>query len=152
MVVKMTVTDTPGFWPFSQVPTKKQENYAFYNRYIGNPHQIVSACNVVQQHSCYDTLCWHSSEGANGYPISYDSYVTHVQISCNAICSWLYLMQKLENPVDLAENHPTCKTNMFGEKNPPKGQVLETTVAVLCLCTRYWAMPRSHGDPEQASN
>ncbi|KAM7267480.1 hypothetical protein ACFE04_009646 [Oxalis oulophora] len=82
----------------------------------------------------------HSSsnlpEGPNGFPVNYDSYVRQC---INLLQSYVHVAvsdSKLENPVLLVENHPSCKRNLMGEKILPNGQVWKSEFLLLCLCTK----------------
>jgi len=75
-------------------------------------------------------------EGPNGYPVSYDSYVTHCTDLLQRYVQLAVSDAKLENPVVLAENHPKCKTNVLGEKILPNGQVWKRQLLFLCMCTK----------------
>ncbi|RWR91023.1 translocase of chloroplast 90, chloroplastic isoform X1 [Cinnamomum micranthum f. kanehirae] len=75
-------------------------------------------------------------EGADGYPVSYDAFVTR----CTKLVQH-YIQQavsdtRLENPVLLVENHPLCKTNTKGEKVLPNGQVWRSQFLLLCASSK----------------
>lgn len=162
--VKMTVIDTPGFWPSS--PSNLRRNRKIMhsiNRYIRkSPPDVVLYLerldNLQKGYSDFPLLrlltevfgpaMWfntilvmtHSAgtlpEGPNGYPISYDSYVTHCTDLLQRYVQLAVSDAKLENPVVLVENHPTCKTNMLGEKILPNGQIWKQQLLFLCMCTK----------------
>lgn len=82
----------------------------------------------------------HSSsvlpEGPDGYPVTYDSYVTHCTHLVQHYIHQAVSDSRLENPVILVENHPLCKKNRMGEKILPNGQVWKSQFLLLCICTK----------------
>ncbi|XP_052198952.1 translocase of chloroplast 90, chloroplastic [Diospyros lotus] len=82
----------------------------------------------------------HSSsalpEGTNGYPVSYESYVTQCTDLMQHYIHQAVSDSKLENPIILVENHPQCKTDITGEKILPNGQVWRSQFLLLCICTK----------------
>uniref|UniRef100_A0A5B6Z0T5 AIG1-type G domain-containing protein n=1 Tax=Davidia involucrata TaxID=16924 RepID=A0A5B6Z0T5_DAVIN len=82
----------------------------------------------------------HSSsalpEGPNGYPVSYESYVTQCTDLVQHYIHQAVSDSKLENPVLLVENHPHCRTVVTGEKILPNGQVWKSQFLLLCICTK----------------
>ncbi|KAK9268381.1 hypothetical protein L1049_000130 [Liquidambar formosana] len=82
----------------------------------------------------------HSSspipEGPDGYPVSYQSYVTQCTDLVQHYIHQVVSDSRLENPVLLVENHPQCKTNTMGEKILPNGQVWKSQFLLLCICTK----------------
>ncbi|CAA3000684.1 translocase of chloroplast 90, chloroplastic [Olea europaea subsp. europaea] len=82
----------------------------------------------------------HSSaalpEGPNGYPVSYDSYVTHCTNLMRHYIHQAILDTKLENPVILVENDPYCKTDERGRKILPNGQRWKSHFLLICICTK----------------
>lgn len=82
----------------------------------------------------------HSSaalpEGQNGYPVSYDSYVNYCTQVVQHHIHQALLDTKLENPVILVENHPSCRVDNFGRKVLPNGQVWITQFLFFCICTK----------------
>ncbi|KAL0286143.1 UNVERIFIED_CONTAM: Translocase of chloroplast, chloroplastic [Sesamum angustifolium] len=87
--------------------------------------------NIVMTHSSAAL-----PEGQNGYPVSYDSYVSYcTQVVQHHIHQAIY-DTKLENPVILVENHPYCKVDNSGKKILPNGQVWMTQFMFLCISTK----------------
>lgn len=85
----------------------------------------------------------HSSaalpEGPNGYPVSYEPYLTRCTETVQHYIHQAVSDSKLENPVLFVENHPQCKINMSGEKILPNGQVWKSQFLLLLLCTKILA-------------
>ncbi|KAG6413017.1 hypothetical protein SASPL_125714 [Salvia splendens] len=61
-------------------------------------------------------------EGQNGFPVSYDSYVSYCKQVVQNHIRRATLDTKLENPVILVENHRYCKVDNTGKKVLPNGQ------------------------------
>ncbi|CAK9141820.1 unnamed protein product [Ilex paraguariensis] len=82
----------------------------------------------------------HSSstlpEGPNGYPVSYESYVTQCSDLVQHYVHQAVSDSKLEIPVQLVDNHPQCKTDITGEKILPNGLVWKYHFLLLCACTK----------------
>lgn len=87
--------------------------------------------HVVMTHSCAAL-----PEGQNGYPVSYDSYVSYCKQVVQHHIHRATLDTKLENPVILVENHPHCKVDNTGKKVLPNGQVWMSQFMLLCICTK----------------
>ncbi|CAL5360863.1 hypothetical protein CsSME_00051536 [Camellia sinensis var. sinensis] len=75
-------------------------------------------------------------EAPDGYPVSYESYVTHCTDLMQHYIQQAVSDSKLENQVLLVENHPHCKTDITGEKILPNGQVWKSQFLLLCMCTK----------------
>ncbi|KAL3532280.1 hypothetical protein ACH5RR_005801 [Cinchona calisaya] len=75
-------------------------------------------------------------EGPNGYPVSYDSFITHCTGLVQHYIHRAVSDTKLENPVVLVENHPCCRIDNMGEKILPNGQVWKDQFLLVCLCTK----------------
>ena len=75
-------------------------------------------------------------EGPNGFPVSYESYVTQCTDLVQHYVQQAVSDTRLENPVLLVENHPYCRTNIMGKKILPDGQVWISQFFLLCLCTK----------------
>ncbi|XP_058181471.1 translocase of chloroplast 90, chloroplastic [Rhododendron vialii] len=75
-------------------------------------------------------------DGPNGYPLSYESYVTQCTDLMQHHIHQAVSDSKLENPVLFVENHPHCKTDITGEKILPNGQVWKSQFLLLCVCTK----------------
>lgn len=82
----------------------------------------------------------HSSaalpEGQNGYPVSYDSYISYCTQVVQLHIHQAIMDTKLDNPVILVENHPHCKVDGTGKKVLPNGQVWMSHFMLLCICTK----------------
>ncbi|OVA05866.1 AIG1 [Macleaya cordata] len=162
--IKITVIDTPGLLPSSTSNLRRnREILLSVKRYIRRfPPDIVlyfERLDLINMgYSDYPLLklitdifgsaMWfntilvmtHSSsalpEGPSGYPVSYDSFVTHCT---NVVQHYIHQAlsdSKLENPVLLVENHPQCRKNILGEKVLPNGQVWRSQFFLLCICTK----------------
>ncbi|KAK1400062.1 translocase of chloroplast 90, chloroplastic [Heracleum sosnowskyi] len=85
----------------------------------------------------------HSSsalpEGANGSPVTYESYVAQCTNLVQHYIHQAVADPKLENPVLLVENHAQCRTDINGEKILPNGQVWRFQFFLLCMCTKILA-------------
>lgn len=90
----------------------------------------------------------HSSsalpEGANGYPVTYESYVAQCTNLVQHYIHQAVADPKLENPVLLVENHAECRTDINGEKVLPNGQVWRFQFFLLCTCTKILADVNTH--------
>ncbi|KAJ4845051.1 hypothetical protein Tsubulata_010846 [Turnera subulata] len=75
-------------------------------------------------------------EGPNGYPVSYESYVTLCSELMQNFIHQAVSDSKLENPVVLVENHPRSRKNFMGETVLPNGQVWKSQFLLLCICTK----------------
>ncbi|XP_073307333.1 translocase of chloroplast 90, chloroplastic-like isoform X2 [Primulina huaijiensis] len=75
-------------------------------------------------------------EGPNGYPVSYDSYVSYCTNVVHLQIHRAILDTKLENPVILVENHPHCMMDNSGRKILPNGQLWTSQFMLLCICTK----------------
>lgn len=75
-------------------------------------------------------------EGPNGYPVSYDSYVSYCTNLVQHQIHQAILDTKLENPVILVENHPHCMLDNSGRKILPNGQLWTSQFMLLCVCTK----------------
>lgn len=82
----------------------------------------------------------HSSsplpEGPNGYPVTYESYVTRCTELIQHYIHQTVSDSKLENPFLFVENHPQCRTNINGDKVLPNGQIWKSQFLLSCLCTK----------------
>lgn len=162
--VKVTVIDTPGFFPsFAGNARKNRKIMLSIKRYIQkSPPDVVLYLERLDTMSkgysdfsllrlitdVFESTIWFNTilvmthaaavlpEGPNGITISYESYVS----SCTDMLQHYIQMAisdaKLENPVVLVENHPNCRTNMMGEKVLPDGQVWRQQLLLLCTCTK----------------
>ncbi|KAH6794331.1 Avirulence induced gene family protein [Perilla frutescens var. hirtella] len=87
--------------------------------------------HIVMTHSCAAL-----PEGQNGYPVSYDSYISYCKQVVQHHIHQAILDTKLETPVILVENHPYCKVDNTGKKILPNGQVWISQFMLLCICTK----------------
>ncbi|XP_023759969.1 translocase of chloroplast 90, chloroplastic [Lactuca sativa] len=77
----------------------------------------------------------HSSsplpEGSNGYPVTYESYLTQCMNLIQHYIQQTISDSKLETPVLFVENHPGCKDKIL-----PNGQNWKSQFLLSCLCTK----------------
>ena len=162
--IKITVIDTPGLLPSSSSNARRNKKILLsVKRFIKkSPPDIVLYFERLDTINMgygdfpllklitevFGTAIWfntilvmtHSSsalpEGHNGYPVSYESYVTQCTDLVQHHIHQAVSDSRLENPVLLVENHPQCKTNIIGEKILPNGQVWKSQFLLLCICTK----------------
>ncbi|KAL9224424.1 hypothetical protein vseg_000456 [Gypsophila vaccaria] len=162
--VKVSVIDTPGLWPSSASSVRRNKKIMLsIKRYIRkSPPDVVLYLerldNMGKGYSdlplfrimteVFGSTLWFNTilvmthaaaslpEGANGYPINYESYVSHCTDMLQQSIQLAISDNKLENPIVLAENHSTCNTNTFGEKILRNGQVWKKQLLLLCICTK----------------
>ncbi|KAK9715141.1 hypothetical protein RND81_06G145700 [Saponaria officinalis] len=162
--VKVTVIDTPGFWPSSASNVRRNKKIMLsIKRYIrksppdvvlylerldnmGKGYSDLALFRIMTE--VFGSTLWFNTilvmthaaaslpEGANGYPINYESYVSHCTDLLQQSIQLAISDTKLENPIVLAENHSTCSTNIVGEKILPNGQVWKKQLLLLCMCTK----------------
>lgn len=77
-----------------------------------------------------------ASEGRNGQSVNYESYVGQRMDVVQHYIHQAVSDTKLENPVLLVENHPSCRKNPAGEYVLPNGQVWKPQFMFLCVCTK----------------
>ncbi|KAL8037456.1 hypothetical protein ABFX02_11G041200 [Erythranthe guttata] len=87
--------------------------------------------NIVMTHSSAAL-----PEGQNGYPVSFDSYVSHCTQVLQHHIHQSILDTKLENPVILVENHRHCKMDNSGKKVLRNGQLWMSQFMLFCICTK----------------
>ncbi|KAL3813929.1 hypothetical protein ACJIZ3_015197 [Penstemon smallii] len=87
--------------------------------------------NIVMTHSSAAL-----PEGPNGFPVSYNSYVSYCTEVVQRHIHQAISDTKLENPVILAENHPYCKRDNSGRKILPNGQAWKSQFMLICICTK----------------
>ncbi|KAG7989332.1 hypothetical protein I3843_03G232600 [Carya illinoinensis] len=162
--IKITVIDTPGLLPYSSSNVRRNKKILLsVKRFIKkSPPDIVlyfERLDVIHMSysnfpllklitEVFGTAIWfntilvmtHSSsalpEGPNGYPVSYESYVTQCTDLVQHHIHQAASDSRLENPVLLVENHPQCKKDVAGEKVLPNGQVWKSQCLLLCICTK----------------
>nr|GMD78913.1 translocase of chloroplast 90, chloroplastic [Ipomoea batatas] len=162
--VKISFIDTPGLLPSSPSTARRNRKILrSVKRYVRkNPPDLVlyferfDLINVGYSDfpllrlvtEVFGPAIWfntvlvmtHSSsalpEGPHGYPVTFESYVTHCTDLVQHYIHQAVSDTKLENPVILVENHPHCKTNDAGEKLLPNGQVWRFQFLLTCLCTK----------------
>ncbi|GAB4832785.1 hypothetical protein Ancab_006801 [Ancistrocladus abbreviatus] len=74
--------------------------------------------------------------GPNGFPVTYESYVTQCTDLLQHYIQQVVSDTRIENPVVLVENHTKCITNIMGEKLLPNGQAWRLQLVLLCVCTK----------------
>lgn len=161
--IKVTVIDTPGLLPSCSNQRQNRKILLSVKRYIKrSPPDIVlyferldvinMGCNdfpllklitdilgfelwfntfIVMTH-CSSAL----PEGPDGYPVSYDAFVTRCTKLVQHYIQLAVSDTRVENPVLLVENHPLCKTNNKGEKVLPNGQVWRSQFLLLCASSK----------------
>ncbi|XP_010687870.1 translocase of chloroplast 90, chloroplastic isoform X1 [Beta vulgaris subsp. vulgaris] len=162
--IKVTVIDTPGFLPSSTLNVRRNRKIILsIKRYIQkNPPDVVLYLERLDAMSkgyndfpllrlmteVFGPAMWFNTilvmtnaaaalpEGPSGSPVNYESYVTHCTDLLQRYIQLAVSDAKLENPVVLAENHSTCRTNTSGERVLPNGQVWKQQLLLLCMCTK----------------
>ncbi|CAA7059046.1 unnamed protein product [Microthlaspi erraticum] len=161
--VKVTFIDTPGFHPPSASSTRRNRKILLsIKRYVKkHPADVVLYLDrldmIDMRYSDFPLLkliseilgaaIWlntilvmtHSStalEGRNGQSLNYESYVGQRMDVVQHYIHQSVSDTKLENPVLLVENHPSCKKNPAGECVLPNGLVWKPQFMFLCLCTK----------------
>ncbi|KAF4392089.1 hypothetical protein F8388_004418 [Cannabis sativa] len=162
--IRITIIDTPGLLPPSASNAKRNKKILHsVKRFIRkSPPDIVlyfDRLDLVSMSSddfplfklitdVFGASIWfntilvmtHSSsalpEGPNGYPITFESYVSHYTDFVQQNIQQAVADPRLETPVLLVENHPQCKKNTMGEKILPNGQVWRSQFLLLCICTK----------------
>ncbi|XP_021741808.1 translocase of chloroplast 90, chloroplastic-like [Chenopodium quinoa] len=161
--IKVTVIDTPGFWPSSTRNARRNRKIMLsIKRYIKkNPPDVVLYLERLDTMSkgyndfpllrlmtdIFGSAMWFNTilvmtnaaaelpEGPTGSSINYESYVTHCTDLLQRYIQLVVSDAKLENPVVLAENH-SCRTNTSGERILPNGQIWKRQLLLLCTCTK----------------
>ncbi|ESQ42051.1 hypothetical protein EUTSA_v10012730mg [Eutrema salsugineum] len=161
--VKVTFIDTPGFQPPSASSTRKNRKILLsIKRYVKKrPPDVVLYLDrldmIDMRYSDFPLLkliseilgaaIWlntilvmtHSSiasEGRNGQSVNYETYVGQRMDVVQHYIHQAVSDTKLENPVLLVENHPSCKKNPAGEHVLPNGLVWKPQFMFLCVCTK----------------
>ncbi|XAR66850.1 Small monomeric GTPase [Bertholletia excelsa] len=162
--IKISFIDTPGLLPFSTSTFRRNKKILLsVKRFIKkSPPDLVlyfERLDLINMGysdfpllklmtEVFGSAIWfntllvmtHSSsalpEGPSGYPVSYESYVTRCTDLMRHYVHQAVSDSKLENPVLLVENHPLCKTDVFGEKILPNGQAWKSEFLLLCICTK----------------
>ncbi|KAG9445821.1 hypothetical protein H6P81_011949 [Aristolochia fimbriata] len=161
--IKVTLIDTPGLLSFCANQRQNRKILLSVKKVIkrSNPDMVlyferldsinVGYCDfpllklvteILGPAIWFNTLLvmTHSAsvapETADVYPISYGGYVAQ----CTSVVQH-YIQQaandrRVENPVILVENHPSCKTNNRGEKVLPNGQVWKSQFLLLCISNK----------------
>ncbi|XP_021867196.1 translocase of chloroplast 90, chloroplastic isoform X3 [Spinacia oleracea] len=161
--IKLTVIDTPGFWPSSARNVRRNRKIMLsIKRYVQKyPPDVVLYLERLDTMSkgyndfpllrlmteVFGSAMWFNTilvmtnaaaalpEGSTGSPINYESYVAHCTDLLQRYIQMVVSDAKLENPVVLAENH-SCRTNTSGERILPNGQVWKKQLLLLCTCTK----------------
>lgn len=159
--IRITVIDTPGLLPFSHNLRRNRKILHSVKKFIRkSPPDIVLyferldlmgygdlpllklITDVFGSTIWFNTIpvmthsCSSLPEGTNGYPVSYDFYVSHCADLMQKFIQQAVSDSRLENPLLLVENHPQCKTNIKGEKVLPDGQAWKSQFLLLCACTK----------------
>ncbi|KAG7030364.1 Translocase of chloroplast 90, chloroplastic, partial [Cucurbita argyrosperma subsp. argyrosperma] len=160
--IKVSIIDTPGLSQSSSGNMKRNKKILFsVKRYIRkSPPDIVLYFErldlINKNHADYFLMklinevfgpaIWFNTilvlthcssalpEGPDGYPVSFESYVSHCSELLQQNIHQAVSDPRLENPVLLVENHPQCKKNIMGEKVLPNGQVWRSHFLLLCIC------------------
>lgn len=162
--IKITFIDTPGFLPSSTRNLRRNRMIMLsVKKFIRkSPPDIVlyfERLNLINMGysdfpllklmtEVFGTAIWfntilvmtHSSsplpEGPNGYPVSYESYVTQCTDLVQHYIHQAVSDSRLDIPVLLVENHPQCRKNIKGEYILPNGQIWKSRFFLLCICTK----------------
>lgn len=162
--IKVTCIDTPGLLPFSPKTLKRNRKilYAVKRHVKKSPPDIILYFErldlIKSDYSDFPLMkligeilgpaIWFSTvlimthasstlpEGPTGYPVSYESFVSHCTEVVQHYIHQAVSDSTLENPVILVDNHPNCKTENTGERVLPNGQVWRSEFFLLCLCTK----------------
>ncbi|XP_059637874.1 translocase of chloroplast 90, chloroplastic [Cornus florida] len=162
--IRITFIDTPGLLPISTSTVRKnRELLCSVKRFIRkSPPDIVlyfERLDLINTGysdfpllklitDIFGSAIWFNTilvlthcssalpEGPNGYPVSYESYLTQCTDLVQHYIHQAVFDTKLENPVLLVENHPHCRTDFSGEKILPNGQVWKSQFLLLCICTK----------------
>lgn len=162
--IKVSFIDTPGLLPSSSSTiSKNRKILQSVKRYIrkSRPDVLLYFERLDLINSCYcdfpllklitdilghgiwfntNIVLTHSSsvlpESPNGYPFSYDSYVSYCTEVVQNHIHQAISDTKLESPVILVDNHPHCKMDNMGRKVLPDGQPWLPRFMLLCLCTK----------------
>lgn len=162
--IKVSFIDTPGLLPSSTSTVRKNRKILYsVKRFLKKhpPDMVLYFERLDLINTCYNdfpllklisevfgSAIWfntilvmtHSSsalpEGPNGYPVSYESYVSECTNLVQHYIHQAVSDPKLENPVLMVENHPHCRTDISGEKILPNGQVWKSQFFLLCMCTK----------------
>ncbi|KAF6173670.1 hypothetical protein GIB67_023029 [Kingdonia uniflora] len=92
-------------------------------------------------------------DGPSGSPLSYETFVAQrshvVQQSIGQAVGDLRMMNpSLMNPVSLAENHPSCRTNREGQRILPNGQSWRSQLLFLCYSMKILSEANSLSKPQ----
>ncbi|XP_063949559.1 translocase of chloroplast 90, chloroplastic isoform X1 [Daucus carota subsp. sativus] len=165
--IKISFIDTPGLLP-SSTGTVRKNRKILYNvkkflrkhpadmvlyferlDLINNGYSDYPLLKLITE--VFGSAIWfntiivmtHSSsglpEGANGYAVTYESYVAQCTNLVQHYIHQAVADTKLENPVVLVENHAQCRTDINGEKILPNGQAWRFQFFLLCMCTKILA-------------
>ncbi|XP_057538556.1 translocase of chloroplast 90, chloroplastic [Amaranthus tricolor] len=162
--IKITVIDTPGFWPSSSRNMRRNKKIMLsIKKYVKkNPPDVVLYLERLDTMSkgyndfpllrlmteVFGSALWFNTilvmtnagsappEGPTGSPLNYESYVTHCTDLLQRYIQLAISDTKLENPIVLAENHTNCRKNTSGERILPNGQNWKQHLLLLCTCTK----------------
>ncbi|RID41640.1 hypothetical protein BRARA_J01582 [Brassica rapa] len=158
--VKVTFIDTPGLHqPSPSSARKNRKTLLSIKRYVKKrPPDVVLYLDRLDtidlRYSDYPLLSlitevlgaalWlntilvmtHSSVASEGRNMNYESYVGQRVDVVQHYIHQAVSDTKLENPVLLVENHPSCRKNHAGECVLPNGLVWKPQFMFLCVCTK----------------
>ncbi|KAL5988067.1 hypothetical protein ACLOJK_035830 [Asimina triloba] len=161
--IKITFIDTPGLLPSNSNQRRNRKIMLSVKRFVkkASPDIILyfERLDVINMGYCDFSLLklitevlgsavWFNTilvfthcasslpEGSDGYPVSYEGFVTQCTNLVQHYIHQAVSDARLENPVLLVENHPSCKTNMKGEKVLPNGQLWRSQFLLLCASTK----------------
>ncbi|CDY35813.1 BnaC09g37450D [Brassica napus] len=158
--VKVTFIDTPGLHqPSPSSARKNRKTLLSIKRYVKKrPPDVVLYLDRLDtidlRYSDYPLLSlitetlgaalWlntilvmtHSSVASEGRNMNYESYVGQRMDVVQHYIHQAVSDTKLENPVLLVENHPSCRKNHAGECVLPNGLVWKPQFMFLCVCTK----------------
>ncbi|KAJ0266447.1 Translocase of chloroplast 90 [Hirschfeldia incana] len=160
--VKVTFIDTPGFHqPSPSSARKNRKTLMSIKRYVKkrppdvvlyldrldmidmrySDHPLLSLITEVLGAAIWlntilvMTNSSIASEGRNG-SVNFESYVGQRMDVVQHYIHQAVSDTKLENPVLLVENHPSCRKNPAGEYVLPNGLVWKPQFMFLCVCTK----------------
>ncbi|CAH8286131.1 unnamed protein product [Eruca vesicaria subsp. sativa] len=154
--VKVTFIDTPGFHQPSASSTRKnRKTLMSIKRYVKKrPPDVVLYLDrldmIDMRYSDFPLLSLITEVLGAAIWLNTILVMTHSSVASAKYESYVgqrmdvvqhYIHQavsdtKLENPVLLVENHPSCRKNPAGEYVLPNGQVWKPQFMFLCVCTK----------------
>ncbi|MQL80107.1 hypothetical protein Taro_012553 [Colocasia esculenta] len=163
--IKITVVDTPGLLPSHNSHCHNRKVIRSIKRFIKkSPPDIVLyferldvinmgysdfpllklITDVLGSSIWFNTIVvlTHSSvipDGPSGHPVNYEVFVNQCKNLIQHYINQAISDTRLDNPFLLVENHPSCKTNMDGEKILPNGLVWRSEYLLLCASMKVLA-------------